>query len=182
MNTVRRNELPKKQQEPEISQEQIRQTILLLNTHSISNKDELFNTNPIKFRIQLDPRDIKYIKEIKLIPFYIPKIDGIDESDKIYVTIDELCESNFHFVCTIKIYKDTLLLTPQNNFSFYNKTTRLRSNIISVSFKLYDCTILPLDYSFSVGVSNSMFLTQELINYIEKKKIHTELIITYVPN
>ena len=159
--------------------EQIKQIIILLNTHSISNKDELFNHNPIKFKIQVDPREMKYIKEIKLLPFYIPKITGLDESDKIYVAIDEL-NDNFHFVCMIKIYNNTMLIKPQNTFQFHDTNHRLLSNIISMSFKLYDGTVLPLEYSFSVGVFNSMILSQELINYIEEKKIHAELVISYV--
>lgn len=159
----------------------IKQIIILLNTNSITNKDELFNCNPIKFKIKLDPREINYIKELKLLPFYIPRIKGLDESDKIYISIDELIDNNinFHFVCMIEIHNNTILIKPQNTYKFYDNIHRIRSNIVSVSFKLYDHTLLTLDYAFSVGVQNASTLSQELINYIEEKKIHAELLISY---
>jgi hypothetical protein len=185
MNSSRRQveNIPPKENNVKNEQEPlIKQIIILLNTNSITNKDELFNCNPIKFKIQLDPREINYIKELMLLPFYIPRIKGLDNSDKIYISIDELIDTTkdaFHFVCMIEIYNDTILIKPQNTYKFYDNSHRIRSNIVSVSFKLYDHTLLSLDYSFSVGVKNAALLSQELINYIEGKKIHAELLITY---
>lgn len=178
MSSSRRTAESKQQTAEEV--EIIKKNIILLNANTINNKDELFNSNPIKFKIQLDPREIKYIKEIELLPFYIPRILGLSYSDKLYITIDELSRNEqFHFVCMITVNEDTILVKPINTFQFSDATYRLRSNIMSVSIKLYDCTIVPLEYAFPVGVPDSMLLPQELINYVEEKKIHAELVLTY---
>jgi hypothetical protein len=163
--------------------ENIKKIIIFLNSNIMNNKDELYNSNPIKFKINFDPREIKYIKEIQMLPFYIPKIIGLNDSDKIYITIDELTSTDdFHFICIIEVKSDidAILVKPQNIYQFYDNTHRLRSNIMSISFRMYDYTVLPLEYAFSVGVSDSMMLSRELINYIEEKKIHAEIVISYV--
>lgn len=162
-----------------MSDDIIYKKFISLNSNVISNKDMLTNTNPIKFKTNLNVRSIKCITEIELIPFFIPVIDGMTNSDKIYITLSELVYDNdftdFHFICKIKKIDDAFMITPCNKLCFHDDIHRFRSNILSFSFKLYDFTEIPIVYSFP----NNLHSDHLLFNYMNEKKINMEIQISY---
>jgi hypothetical protein len=164
----------------DVQNEKVYKSIFSLNPN-VGNRDMLINTNPIKFKTNANVRMIKYITEVELFPFYIPKITGISNSDNIYITINELNyddENSFHFVCRVKEKEDYLFIKPCNTFNIQDDIHRFRSNMISLSFKLYDFTDLPIEYTFPfTDIQND--LSDSIFNYRNEKKIHLDLNVSY---
>lgn len=161
--------------------EKIHKKFMSLRSNITGNRDILMNTNPIKFKTSSNIRNIKYITELELLPFYIPNINGLGESDNIYITINELVnddETDFHFMCICTRQQNSMLVTPCNRYTMSDEAHRFRSNLLSVSFTLYDGTEVPLEYSFSFY--ESVGLSTAIINYLNEKKIHLDLQVSFV--